>query len=477
MAKSVVLKGRTYSIPEQGDVGWGSLSDLIERITIEVSTLLESELPQPQPLRRRVRTVTTTPMLLLATDDVVLVDSVAASAINLPDPSSIESGKIITIKDQSGLALTNTISIFAFGGATIDDALSYTVNENYGDASFVFDGVNWSRIQSLDETYENATLPVGSIISLTNHLTGSWNAPSSGAVKRGLMRCDGSSIPAGQTLSGTLPDLTDARFLRGATTSGGSGNATDLSHTHTLAHTHGLTSSLGTLNFSHDHGSTGSSLGTLDFSHTHGGTTGTQKANFTTALSTTSGSATFNKTVMNSNQQSHAHTYGIRQVAGYWGAIGELSEDVHVQLLSYNTSNVGTWTNSGGTNFGTYNFNSGAGAGRTARSGTYMRETYVPTSYAAIAWESSTVTTTFTNPIILTTTLDANQTPHSHSISSATLTSNLSHTHTTASATLTSDLSHTHITETQSTDTTSVSLAALEVTPKYFDVIYLMRVK
>jgi len=246
MARTVTLSGQTYTIPDQGDVGWGSLTDLLERLTADVNTLNSSTLATPSPLRRRVREITTSPTTLLNTDDVVLVNIAGLSSINLPDATTIETGKVITIKDSSGAALTNTISIFGFGGATIDGGAQYDINDNFGDASFVLrDDDNWSRIQSIDDDYENGLIPIGTVFAITNHLTGSWTLPASGLVKRGLMRCDGSAIPAGQTLSGNTPNLSDDRFLMGSTTSGVSGVATDLTHSHAFAHTHTTNSQLG----------------------------------------------------------------------------------------------------------------------------------------------------------------------------------------------------------------------------------------
>ena len=61
-------------------------------------------------------------------------------------------------------------------------------------------------------------MPVGTVMAVASGLTGAMSLPSAGAVDAdGWMICDGSAIPSSQTLSGTLPDLTDGRFLRGNT--------------------------------------------------------------------------------------------------------------------------------------------------------------------------------------------------------------------------------------------------------------------
>lgn len=445
MARTVSLSGQTYTIPDQGDVGWGSLTDLLERLTADVNTLNSSTLATPTPLRRRVREITTSPTTLLSTDDVVLVNIAGLSSINLPDPSTIDTGKVITIKDLSGAALTNTISIFGFGGATIDGASQYDINDNYGDASFVLrDDDNWSRIQSIDAEYENGTIPIGTVFAITTHLTGSWTLPASGAVKRGLMLCDGAAIPGGQTLSGNTPDLSDNRFIMGSTTSGTSGAATDLTHSHTFAHTHG----------------TNSQLGSTNFAHTHGGSTGADSAVFTGTLSTSGGAASFNKTVMNTNQISHGHNYGIQNFilnADFTYITGSES----IGIRNYNSGGFVGWnySASAGTVSGrSINVNSGTS---TKNVTAVIKESTASTSFSTATWNSTTVNTTFTQPTLASADLNSNQTAHTHTI---------------ASDLGSVDLSHSHTTTSQSTSTTSDGLTSTDIRPKYFEAIYLIRV-
>lgn len=96
----------------------------------------------------------------------------------------------------------------------------------------------------------------GSLVAITANLTGSHPIPASGVVDtRGYMYCDGSVIPGGQVLSGTLPNLTDGRFLRGSTTAGAVGGSNEFTlieanlpaHTHNADHNHptGSTNSTG----------------------------------------------------------------------------------------------------------------------------------------------------------------------------------------------------------------------------------------
>ena len=108
-------------------------------------------------------------------------------------------------------------------------------------------------------------VPCGGIIALHSGMTGAHSVPSAGAVDAdGWMICDGSSIPSSQTLSGTLPNLTDARFLEGNTHAniGGTGGGTHtLTTAEIAAHTH--------TGPSHTH--TGPSHSHTVDNHTHGG--------------------------------------------------------------------------------------------------------------------------------------------------------------------------------------------------------------
>jgi hypothetical protein len=104
------------------------------------------------------------------------------------------------------------------------------------------------------------TIPLGAVISIGN--PGAWALPAAGEIKDGYALCNGQAFPAGSSplFSGTMPNLSDSRFLQGSSSVGGTGGANSKTlataelpaHTHTMAHTHGI---------DHDHpnASTGSS--------------------------------------------------------------------------------------------------------------------------------------------------------------------------------------------------------------------------
>lgn len=93
-----------------------------------------------------------------------------------------------------------------------------------------------------------SNIPLGVVIPIASNLVGAHSIPLSGVVDNdGWMYCDGSVIPGGNSVSGSVPNLTDGRFIRGFSSSGGTGGSDAFilaeanipAHTHTIpAHTH-----------------------------------------------------------------------------------------------------------------------------------------------------------------------------------------------------------------------------------------------
>ena len=82
------------------------------------------------------------PYNILTTDYIVEVDTSAARTIRLPNAPS--TGQTFIIKDITGSALANNISLTTVGGAvTIDGATTQTMNVNYGSATVFFNGTSY----------------------------------------------------------------------------------------------------------------------------------------------------------------------------------------------------------------------------------------------------------------------------------------------------------------------------------------------
>lgn len=92
------------------------------------------------------RTATAISYTTLATDYLIAVTSTAAArTITLLTPSGGNT-QIFIVKDESGGAATNNITVVAQGGKTIDGAANYLITSNYGSATFYYDGTNWGVI-------------------------------------------------------------------------------------------------------------------------------------------------------------------------------------------------------------------------------------------------------------------------------------------------------------------------------------------
>ena len=83
------------------------------------------------------------PYVVLLTDNVIGVDcSGGPKTIKLPDLPT--TGRVWTVKDASGTANTNNITVTTVTGAiNLDAAATYIINVSYGAAAFIFDGTNY----------------------------------------------------------------------------------------------------------------------------------------------------------------------------------------------------------------------------------------------------------------------------------------------------------------------------------------------
>jgi hypothetical protein len=124
-------------------------------------------------------------------------------------------------------------------------------------------------------------IPIGTVIPIiSSGLTGTHSFPVSGTVVDGLMRADGQPIPGGHLLSGTAPNITSNRFIKGNTTSGSTGGSptATLAAPHLPLHTHPV--SVGSVNLG---GNTPTSVG-----HAHTASTNPAVAPHTHTVSTSS---------------------------------------------------------------------------------------------------------------------------------------------------------------------------------------------
>lgn len=95
----------------------------------------------PSPVT--VTNVTTPTYTALATDYFLCVDT-ATDPVTITLPTGIL-GTVYIIKDCSGDASTNVITIQGTGGQLVDDSVA-TVNAPYGSIQVIFNGVDWSIV-------------------------------------------------------------------------------------------------------------------------------------------------------------------------------------------------------------------------------------------------------------------------------------------------------------------------------------------
>lgn len=91
-------------------------------------------------------TVTTNSSSLSATNTYVGVNFAGAVTINLPSGSSVVQGKYMLIKDESGNASTNNITVLANGTDKIDGQSSAILALNYGSITVIWNTNHWSII-------------------------------------------------------------------------------------------------------------------------------------------------------------------------------------------------------------------------------------------------------------------------------------------------------------------------------------------
>lgn len=75
--------------------------------------------------------LTGTTYTILSSDDIIACNHSSALTLTLPAASTVGEGRNFTIKDESGLAATNNITINRAGSDTIDGGTSIIINGNY----------------------------------------------------------------------------------------------------------------------------------------------------------------------------------------------------------------------------------------------------------------------------------------------------------------------------------------------------------
>jgi len=111
-------------------------------------------------------------------DRVIGINRTGAVTLTLPS-AEVRKGRIYTIKDESGAAATNNITVATEGSETIDGSATDVINVNYESKSYYSDGTNWFILPVTSDTqnsYEAPGLTLG-----TSNAEGTGNSIRSGA--------------------------------------------------------------------------------------------------------------------------------------------------------------------------------------------------------------------------------------------------------------------------------------------------------
>lgn len=139
MAVTVSFAGNSYSIPEDGESGWGEdLTDYLVALS-RASVATTSQ--------QAVRIATTSPITVSAASDYAVIVNVSGAAA-VTFPAGVK-GQIFAVIDGSGAAATNNITITGTGGQTLAGSATYVLKANYGAVAFIFDGSNWNLLSEV----------------------------------------------------------------------------------------------------------------------------------------------------------------------------------------------------------------------------------------------------------------------------------------------------------------------------------------
>ena len=89
-----------------------------------------------------VRIALVSPDTVLATDSIVSYQLTVPGAVAVTLPAGV-TGTVYYLKDGTGDAAANNITITPNGADTIDDAATATINTNYGALTLAYTGAKW----------------------------------------------------------------------------------------------------------------------------------------------------------------------------------------------------------------------------------------------------------------------------------------------------------------------------------------------
>ena len=115
-----------------------------------------------------------------AGDRVIGVNRAGAVTVTLPT-AEVRKGRIYTVKDESGAAATNNITVATEGSETIDGSATDVINVNYESKSYYSDGTNWFILPITPDTNTQNSYEAPGLTLGTANAEGTGNSIRSGA--------------------------------------------------------------------------------------------------------------------------------------------------------------------------------------------------------------------------------------------------------------------------------------------------------
>ena len=98
-----------------------------------------------RPVLEAYVTVTSAAYSARAGQRLIGVNRAGTVTITLPT-AQLRAGRSYTIKDESGAAATNNITVATEGSETIDGSATDVISDNYGAKHYYSDGTNWFEV-------------------------------------------------------------------------------------------------------------------------------------------------------------------------------------------------------------------------------------------------------------------------------------------------------------------------------------------
>jgi hypothetical protein len=96
--------------------------------------------------RKEYRSVTDATATLGADETIVGVNRAGVVTITLPTAQAALAGRPYVVKDESGAAATNNITVDTQGAELIDGAATDTINTNFASIGYYTNGTDWFKI-------------------------------------------------------------------------------------------------------------------------------------------------------------------------------------------------------------------------------------------------------------------------------------------------------------------------------------------